>query len=764
MKKHLILLVFIVNYLFVNALCLGQSARLIAHYPMKDSPVNVVDDFKNLKVVNVVFKNQALYCAGEYGDFDNNQGKMISTPQIDALDLNEFSIAVDFMVEQNETMPVFVLGYACRLLSFGLDKTGNIHLEANNGEKLLETNLKYQPRQWHNACITYQKNTAKAHIYLDGELGGSLPLSFTNQCINDWLAINKDISTTNFANGKCFQGYWRNLKIYNGIQTPSQPTPSISPNNQPASIDWLNPNQPATTSKSGTYTLKACVKSESKINQIELFVNDVWIQDSPTQGIKILKTAACQTQIEQKIALKVGNNRIMLKVSNAAGSQTSEIFIQYDAPPLVVNDAPINQKITKTILNTQDAKPYGKKNAYEPYSVLICPDENNGAYIAWQDQNQQIRISQIDARNQTLQTLKLNDKQATLYAICADNNGFAILLVRKIIKDMPAIHLIKYNRQGTKLWDTKLIGDANFDQEGNRAFSDWSTPRLVYNGREYMAFFGISRKWDDGVVHQGDIGFIIDKTGKIDTRKDKYSQNQYLIVNGSAWGSSHSFEQRLMYDGLYFHTLAKGDAYPRGLAYGRILSKLDNQEPVKTIGKSTIFKASGQIGENYVPLALGGMVSTGVDGECVLSFVSNEGRSTYDIGFIKLDTEGTPSQKWLTNTPNLDENNCYMAKYGENYLIAWTALNTQSPDPAIELDDFKAMVVDKEGNVIIPIFDLNAQFQRRYIVHEFRWAEFQKSYNDFCYLTNDFINFSNGDIGWVRSTENQEIEIIRIGL
>jgi hypothetical protein len=469
-------------------------------------------------------------------------------------------------------------------------------------------------------------------------------------------------------------------------------------------------------------------------------------------------------QIEQSIELQIGNNEIVIKVSNSAGTQTSQTSINYQvASPVVVNNAPINQKIKKTILNTANAQPYQKKNAFDQYSALICPDKSNGSYIGWKDTNQQIHISHLNAQNQVLSDVKIADTKAILYALCADDNGFAVLLVREAVKDINWIYFAKYTNAGTKVFENKLVGDSNFDKEGNRAFSDWSTPRLAFNGREYMAFFGIYRRWADGITHQGDMGLIIDKTGKIDERQSKYTDNQYIVTNGSAWGSSHSFEQRLLFDGLYFHTLAKGDAYPRGIAYTRILSDINTKQAINTVN-STVFKASGEIGENYVPLALGGFASTGIDGECVASFISNEGRSSYDVGFLTIDKEGKVEQKWLTNTPNLDENNCYLAKYGENYLIAWTALNFQSPDPEIELDDFVALVVDKKGNIITPAFDLAAQFQRRYIVHEFRWEKFKKAYADFNYLTNDFINFSNGDIGWVWTNQDNQIEIIRIGL
>jgi hypothetical protein len=764
-KKYLFILFLTINHLIISYLATAQSSELIAHFPMKDSPINLIDDYKNLRMVNVKFINQALYCEGEYGDFDNNEGKMISTPPLDALDLNEFTISIQFKAVKNEQMPVFVLGRACRLLSFVLENDGKITLESNNGDEYLETQLEYQPNTWHQATITYEKNNSTAQIYLDGEWGGSLNLDFSDSCLGEWLSSNTDISTTNYSNGKCFQGYWRDLKVYNGIQLPTKANPPVVNQAKLAKIEWQNPKDNTTISKSKTYTLKACVKSDSKITKSEILVNGKLLKNNSARGFEVVNAESCDMQIEQIIELKTGNNEIIINITNAAGTQTAQTFISYVPDnQIVINNAPINQKIKKTILPTNGAQPYQKKSSYDPYSVLICPDKNNGSYIGWKDTKQQIHISRLNAQNQVVKDVKIANEKTILYAICADETGFATLLVREATKDMNWIYFAKYTNDGVKVFENKLIGDYNFDKEGNRAFSDWSTPRLAYNGREYMAFFGIYRRWDDGVTHQGDMGLIIDKTGKIDERQGKYLDNQYVVTNGSSWGSSHSFEQRLIFDGLYFHTLAKGDAYPRGIAYTRILSDLKTTQAIKTIGKETVFKMSGQIGENYVPLALGGFASTGIDGECVASFISNEGRSSYDVGFLLIDEKGKVEQKWLTNTPNLDENNCYLAKYGENYLIAWTALNHQSPDPETELDDFVAIVVDKKGNIITPAFDLAAQFQRRYIVHEFRWEKFPKAYNDFNYLTNDFINFSNGDIGWVWTNENNQIELIRITL
>jgi hypothetical protein len=763
-KKTLIIFILIVNCLIISHLTIAQPAQLIAHFPMRDSPSNVVDKTQNLRVINAVFKNKALYCEGAYGDYNKNEGTMISTPPLTKLKLEEFTIALDFRVEKYEQMPAFVLGEYCRLLSFVLEKNGQITLTANNGEEYLETELNYDLNTWHQAVISYQKSTRTAKIYLDGKLGGSLDLSFGERCVTEWLYSNLDISTTNFSTGDCFEGYWRNLQVYDGINTPKMTDNPIIEQTELAKIEWQNPTNNASTSKSKTYTIKACIKSASQITSSELYLNGRLLKNNTMRGFEIVKEGSCAMQIEQPMELQIGNNEIVIQVSNAAGTQTSRTFINCQAEsPVVVNNAPINQKIKKTILHTT-VQPYQKTSSYDHYGVLICPDKNDGAYIGWKDLSQQIHISRLNADNQVLSDIKIADPKAILYALCADDNGFAVLLVRQAVKDINWIYFAKYTNAGTKVVENKLIGDYNFDQEGNRAFSDWSTPRLAFNGREYMAFFGIYRRWDDGITHQGDMGLIIDKNGKIDERQSKYTDNQYLITNGSAWGSSHSFEQRLIFDGLYFHTLAKGDAYPRGIAYTRILSDLKTTLAVKTVDKETVFKSSGEIGENYVPLALGGLASTGIDGECVASFISNEGRSSYEVGFLTIDKEGKVEQKWLTNTPNLDENNCYLAKYGENYLIAWTALSRQSPDPETELDDFVALVVDKKGNIITPAFDLAAQFQRRYIVHEFRWEKFQKAYADFNYLTNDFINFSKGDIGWVWTNQDNQIEIIRIGL
>lgn len=746
---------------------LMAQAKMIAHYPMKDSPINLVDDsnYQNLKICNGSFINQALYSKGEYGDFEKNEGSMISTPPMDALDLGEFTISVYFKVNDYAQMPVFVLGWACRLLNFGLENDGKISLLGNNGNDILETKLTYQPNTWYLATIIYQADEGKAQIYLDAQFGGELKLVFKDECLDKWRRSNTDISSVNFSNGSCFQGFWRDLKVYNGIQIPTETDKPIVINRQPALIEWQSPEKTTSVSKSNTYDLKACVKSATKITTTELLVNGV-LQPSPKmRGFEVVKAETCEAQIEQKITLQNGKNEILLIVQNSAGISKSKVNIQYEEEkPIEVNTEPMNQKIQKFILNTNQLKPYVKKHNYEYYSPIISPDKNNGAYIGWKDQNKQLHISQINAQNQVIKDFKIADDNSTLFALCTDDNGFAALIVRQVVKNMDWIYFVKFDKNGTKLIENKLIGDADFNKEGNRAFSDWSTPRLAFNGQEYMAFFGISRKWNDGVVHQGDIGLIIDKTGKIDTRKSTYTNNQYVIMNGFEWGSSHSFEQRLIFDGLYFHTLAKGDAYPRGLAYGRILSDIQTKKNIKTIGKKTIFEASGKIGENYVPLALGGLVSTGTDGECVLSFVSNENRGSYDLGFIKIDQEGNFEQKWLTNTPNLDENNSYMAKYGDNYFIAWTALNSSSQDPLNELDDFKAMVVNNKGEVVIPPFDLSAQFQRRYIVHESRWYNFKKSYEDFNMITNDFINFSNGDIGWVWTNAENQIEIIRFKL
>ena len=69
----------------------------------------------------------------------------------------------------------------------------------------------YQLNTWHEVTVTYDGSVGK--LYLDDEL--ACQTSFSAQHNND-----KNISTGDYATGRVYNGYLKNLKIFNYVITP----------------------------------------------------------------------------------------------------------------------------------------------------------------------------------------------------------------------------------------------------------------------------------------------------------------------------------------------------------------------------------------------------------------------------------------------------------------------------------------------------------------------------------------------------------------
>jgi len=180
--------------------------NIIAHYPLSSTPNDTLGKQAPMVLQNTQFQDGGIYCAGTY----NTHHAM--TPTLGSLDFNSFTISAWFKVKEitalpSQGRPVFVGGNMYRWMGLFLRPDTTISLLYNNSS-YVHTDTRFKVNVWHIASISYDSTTQLGKLYLDGRMiaSATFPLNHGN---------NKNVGTTNFANGTAFLGILRDLKIYN---------------------------------------------------------------------------------------------------------------------------------------------------------------------------------------------------------------------------------------------------------------------------------------------------------------------------------------------------------------------------------------------------------------------------------------------------------------------------------------------------------------------------------------------------------------------
>jgi len=173
----------------------------------------------------------------ENGIYLNSEnGQMIGTPNIGALNETDFTISVDFRAAGfgGYYSPIIIAGYGYRWIGICTNGDGNIGMKWNN------SNISYSstvltPNQWYNARLTFSNNTA--YLFLDGVLIYSV--------VTGALMTNAEYNfiTNDFSNGGAFNGCIRNLIISNStVNLGSPETFTITVNPSPDATVSASPN------------------------------------------------------------------------------------------------------------------------------------------------------------------------------------------------------------------------------------------------------------------------------------------------------------------------------------------------------------------------------------------------------------------------------------------------------------------------------------------------------------------------------------------
>ena len=177
-------------------------ATNIAYYPLQTDSNDASGHLGPMILVNIPFTNGGIYSDGQYYTTSAN------TPTLTNLDFSGFLISAEFMVTNNtQTRPVFVGGDLWRWAGFYVRDDGMVGLLANDQLSWSAT-LPYVTNQWHQAILCYTETNQTFEIFLDGRFADRRTVAIDTH-------DDRTLSDTHYGSGTTFNGYLRNLQIYN---------------------------------------------------------------------------------------------------------------------------------------------------------------------------------------------------------------------------------------------------------------------------------------------------------------------------------------------------------------------------------------------------------------------------------------------------------------------------------------------------------------------------------------------------------------------
>lgn len=318
--------------------------------------------------------------------------------------------------------------------------------------------------------------------------------------------------------------------------------------------------------------------------------------------------------------------------------------------------------------------------------IHFSPLSDGRARIAWSSSDGKIHVTPVNAALQREAVDTVIEGVSVRGFVAHDDGSMALLVVRGT-----TMNFVKLRADGSVAVEKVLVGDPPGETTaGARWVDNWGHDgRLVFTGTNYVAYFGHTKFWGAMGKHQGDILMTLDANG-----------NPAGGV-GWDWGCSHSLDVRLATSGTSVAPVCLSDCYR---AKGVLLEQ--NTVLVDEPSGNCAGSSDGELG-GLVGLPGGGFA---------LTFSSREGRTSRDVGFIRLLANGSAAPKvWLT-TMTGDESSPTLARYGATALFsAWR-----------EGGASKAAVLSLDGAVLEGPVTLAASWEQR----------------------TDFATWPSGHVGW----------------
>lgn len=302
---------------------------------------------------------------------------------------------------------------------------------------------------------------------------------------------------------------------------------------------------------------------------------------------------------------------------------------------------------------------------FSPYTPPIVKTFKEKYLLAYLSYNGKVRIISLN-QNLLPDGIDVAIEANELRGLATSNNGFAVMIQR----GADEMALVGFDENGGKKFDTTIIGNVNHQETWakyvKREWGDYGT--LGFYNNQYVAYFGHSMNWGEQGEHQGDLLWFFDTEGnKVGGMWD--------------WGCSHSLNVRLAFNSNKLGAVCLSDCYPqKAICFNHREAIIHNEPSGNCAGRSNA--------------ELGGLVA--FEDGFYHTFLSAEGRESKDLAIVKISNNTQVSSPiWLTNTPNIQESNAHLARYGENLLVAFKANEI-----------VKIGLVDKNGNFIKPIEDI----------------------------------------------------------
>lgn len=321
--------------------------------------------------------------------------------------------------------------------------------------------------------------------------------------------------------------------------------------------------------------------------------------------------------------------------------------------------------------DADDTSPWSRQTNYgTPPEIVALPDGEN-LDVLWQDHSTDPSGNQPGPNKNAKKAFVVRiEKGAAGYAVTRAYQVEQLAHIMGLAKDetgnyfvatgvdeeedltpsMPAegmhrpgiVKLVKFDEAGCKLLEIDAdVAREKADAESEPVINPMTaaTSRLAYHAGRLALLHGINTGYDV----------------EVDARHQKALTTHFDAVTGavtrtSSMWVSHSFDQRLFWDGTGFTELHLGDAFPRAIALGRFN---DAEEGTDTY---ELFKPKGESGDNNTFTRLGGIAPIAAgDFGYVVVFSTDRGGETAEIlngtrdvamlrvsrGFAEMDAEGS---------------------------------------------------------------------------------------------------------------------------
>lgn len=274
----------------------------------------------------------------------------------------------------------------------------------------------------------------------------------------------------------------------------------------------------------------------------------------------------------------------------------------------------------------------------------------------------------------------------------------------------------------TKTWDIgKLRGVQHPDSLPIYSPINFSSARVLFGGGKVAMLFGVNTEVDPAIMRRHQMARYME----LDVKTDRIDREAGI------W-CSHSFDQRLSFDGEGFVETHLGDAYPRAVELARHVIG-------KEAGKATIaVSIKGKEGDNNTFSRLGGSVAiddttylvlfvtessdgtTPVDGMKYVAGARNLGLARVDVGTAKADSSfgsdytvtvsdgggktrsETSSVVWLNsgNDTLRQVERPRIARLGPNKNVILCEYWTKDQGGPYRFSSIRALLVDDNGKVL----------------------------------------------------------------